>query len=172
MRRYIPVLAGFSAVLALFFAAAPSQAATASPATARHVAGPAIPRSHKGVACQTVHSSRHNRSGKICVMINQNDNPFDSNQIQALVNFTAKSGTLEKVSINHLNLWVNNVVVRSVSFKSRTFRGTKNFFSTPWWTIKSGQNAQAGVYKPCMYWTDGGRACITGHWLKGPKVQF
>lgn len=172
MRRYIPVLAVLSAIFALFFAAAPSQAATASPAAVRHGSAAAIPQSHRGIACQIVHSSRRNRSGKICVMINQNDNPFDTSQIQALVNFTANSGTLNKVSINHLNLWVDNTVVRSVSFKTHKFHGTKNFFSTPWWTIKSGQNAQAGVYKPCMYWTDGGRACITGHWLKGPKVQF
>ena len=157
------------AVIVLGTAAAPSQAATRVVAAPKGAAQQVVTRDHEGIACQTVHSTPHNRTAKICVMVNSDD-PVPG-RFQALVNFALKSGKIKKVCANRLNFWDNGQVVRSVSFKCKQGGGQKNFISTPWWDVPPpflNHVLQAGVYNPCIYWTDGGKACIH-KWMKGPK---
>lgn len=170
--RYIPLLAA-SAATAMFFAAAvPSQAATrvvAAPQTTAKGAGPQVARDHEGIACRTVHSTPHNRTAKICVMVNSDD--LIPGRFQGLVNFALKSGKIKNVCVRHLNFWDNGSVVRSVSKVCKKGGGQKNFISTRWWDVPPpflNHVLQAGVYDPCIYWTDGSSVCIH-KWVKGPK---
>jgi len=169
------LFSALAASLTCYAAAAPSQAAIrgagvsqAAPVMAAPKAGA---RDHNGIACKkNLRSTPHNRAAKICVMLNFDDAQADL-QVQALVNFAVKSGKIKHVCAKHLNLWDNGNVVRSVSKVCKKGGGQKNFISTHWWGVNPpflNHVFQAGVYHPCIYWTDGSRVCVRG-WLKGSK---
>lgn len=169
---YMPLLAALTATFMFSAAAAPSQAATGVVAASQAApkAGQQLPREHDGIACRWVRSNIHNRAGHICVMVNFDDVDLGISA-QALLNFKIKSGKLKSVCANHLNFWVSGHLRRSLSNACKKGGGQKNFISTKWWTLNPADHplVQAGVYHPCIRWTDGGVACIKG-WLKGPTV--
>jgi hypothetical protein len=154
-----------AAILTMFAAALiPASASTRSPDTSLRTA---IPEIHLGQICKDGHSTVNNRTARICVMVNSSDVTLFSNQ-QALVNFTANSGTLRSVSVNHLDLiqFVYGTVIRSISFASKSASGRTAFMATGWFYNVYGDNVNARVYNPCMYWTDGGHMCFN-QWIYG-----
>lgn len=165
MRRFIPV-ALICSIFVFLVATAPAQAAPLRPASQ------AIPQKHNGTVCRTVHSNVHNRTGVICFLINANDAVADQ-LWQAMVTFQAKSGTLNMVRVNHLDLIVDAAVAESINFRTKLPSSkTTGFISTAWYSVfhKMGL-AQTHAYKTCMDWTDGGVACVNG-WANSKQVLF
>jgi hypothetical protein len=161
------IRAGMTAagVLTMFAAAlTPAAASTSSPDT--HILT-ATPEIHLGQVCKDGRSTVHNRSARICIMVNSSDVTLFSNQ-QALVNFTANSGTLRLVRVNHLDLitFLTAKNLRTRNFASKKASGRTAFMTTGWRYNVYGDNVNARVYNACMFWTDGGKMCFH-QWIYG-----
>ena len=139
------------------------------PAVAQQQSRHITPYLHLGEVCRDVKSSVNNRTGVICIMVNEDD--IDPLNYQALVSFTAKSGTLTAVNVSHLNFSVDAQTKRSVSFENKTASGQSGFISTNWWATTSGV-VDAGVYNACLQWSDGGIACTASSewWYSTPET--
>lgn len=169
MKRYALLAPLCSAVFALLLAAAPAQAASVHSSAPLHAVAPQAMAAHFGSRCFTVHSSPNNRTGTICILINNHDVICVSDPkncaAQSLATFSIKSGSIKKVCVNHENLLQEGKTVRSVNFKCKWGGGTRNFIGTAFWIVTPRfSRVQGRVYKPCIYWRDG-TACISGRWL-------
>jgi hypothetical protein len=153
-----PARAGLAVMVILAALAAGLVPASAS-------SGPMVPDTHFGTVCRSGHSSVNNRSGTICIIRNGNDLTGELSS-QALVTFSTPSGTLKKVSDNHLQL-VNTdsqTVVESNAFVTKSASGRSAYISTGWYFNALSNDLEAFVYKPCMFWTDGGQMCFV-EWM-------
>jgi hypothetical protein len=128
------------------------------------------PLTHFGTVCRSGHSTVHNRTGTICIIRNGDDIDLELSS-QALVTFSARSGTLSKVSDNHLVLVDNDTqqTVRYNTFVTKKASGRSAFISTGWYFNTFSNDLEAWVYKPCMFWTDGGHLCFVS-WMHSCEI--
>jgi hypothetical protein len=124
----------------------------------------------QGERCETVRSSFRpvagtSPTGTICVYL-----AGPSTAERGGVSFTARSGLLKAISVETMQLSVNGhvrVTIRNVSGTALTGAGVHlfNWWDEPARLPKGTKTVQLGVYKACMTWTNGGKACTSPSWF-------
>jgi hypothetical protein len=82
------------------------------------------------------------------------------------VTFTSKAGRLRAISAQILELSAGSQVVEEVHNASKTVTAAGGAIPFSWWDeTAEWQTLKAGVYKACMTWPDGSKACTGPGWL-------
>lgn len=120
-----------------------------------------------GGHCVTVRSNAHGWTGTICAYLAR-----QSGTKRGEVTFTANSGALSLVSVETLQLSVNHHVTEAAHNATKTVVAFGGVIPLNWWDEPSGPHlVQAGVYKACMSWKGGGKACTGAGWLYSHAVE-
>jgi hypothetical protein len=172
MRCQIRV-AALASLLAISALAAPAYASAAARASATPRTS-VVPQIIGGKTCKNVHS-QSNWQGQICIQINWDDAVGDT-QVQALVTYSIRSGTLREVYVAG-GLYLRNCGVMS-SCWNRAYTqspykftsGRSSFISTRWVSYDpyyAQPSEQARASTPCIIWTNNQVACYNGHMKSG-----
>jgi hypothetical protein len=113
--------------------------------------------------CVTVHSSLHGRTGTVCIAVVKD---FKTKTVQGEVTFSASSGRLKEVTMQILQLAVDDKVIQSYRNVTENVLEIGKFFPYSWWDEpRPKPSLRAGVYNACLIWTDGSKACTGRSWL-------
>jgi hypothetical protein len=153
------------AVTAFSLIAAPANAATYHSASSVY----AVSQSLNGLACKTVHSAAHNKTGVICIGLAVQDDRLNR-LVSAVATFKSGSGKPTGVSVSRIVLYLRGGIAESGVYH-RQHKGGTFYLTTRNRNLWDGHpggpaiRARAGLLDACMYWPHGVRACTGTHWL-------
>jgi hypothetical protein len=131
------------------------------------------PELWRGRTCETVSDPYYGDSGQICGTLNGNDALADL-YWQMLVTFQSYSGGMSRLSLMDAGVYdsVTGSNLSTIGYTPVKLNGnTSAFISTPWFYGSSLQRYEGYTEAPCIFWQNGGIACVSGNLYTQP-IQF